>query len=81
MKRELKYGKWNYDEDAKELTIEVYHPKVKDGEHQIIVLPKAYIFSVQRFMTSVFQRMSIKRRIKKWKPGSSQTVRANIKSR
>lgn len=81
MQRELKYGKWSFDEDSKELTIEAYHPKVKGGSHQEIVLPKAYIFSVQRFMTSVFQRMSVKRRVKKWKPRSTQTVRANIKSR
>ena len=72
MQRELKYGNWGYDEDAKQMTIEVYHPRAKEGERQRIVIPKAYVFSIQRFMTSVFQRMSTKRRKPKEEGGDIQ---------
>lgn len=56
--RILKYGTWSYDQVTKQLSLKIQHPEVKNGELQEIVIPKSYIFSIQRFMTSVFQNMS-----------------------
>ena len=64
--RPLKYGGWEWDDETQELTASVWD-EVDDegnpiGKAEKIRIKKTYVYSLNRFMIRIFQRLGRKRR-------------------